>query len=227
MSLQCDERKPTCLRCEKARRTCTGYRPEFEIVHRNENRSLERRIRGGTSDKGQPAVRVNTESGVWLHSEHGNWQLTPPPESSGPSPPPRDQSLSPSLSVSIDEQASCHFAANFILVPLTSHRNGHLDFVLPLIAKEPPNSPLRHAFRACAYAAFGGARKTNGIDLPGMARKEYAEALNTTHLWLGNPSVAKSDSLVASVLLLILFEVSHGCPLPTLSIPCRFIIGEN
>ena len=39
---QCDERRPTCLKCEKARRKCSGYRDQVDLIFRDENRNAAR-----------------------------------------------------------------------------------------------------------------------------------------------------------------------------------------
>ncbi|KAK3314841.1 hypothetical protein B0H66DRAFT_605759 [Apodospora peruviana] len=43
--IKCDEGKPTCKRCAKSKRECGGYRPEFEIMHRDLTTSTVRRMR--------------------------------------------------------------------------------------------------------------------------------------------------------------------------------------
>ncbi|PVH85150.1 hypothetical protein DL98DRAFT_651045 [Cadophora sp. DSE1049] len=52
--LKCDERKPTCERCEKARVLCEGYVPEHRFV--DENARMERQVKEKT------AKTVNTRS---------------------------------------------------------------------------------------------------------------------------------------------------------------------
>ncbi|KAK4164966.1 putative transcriptional regulatory protein [Cladorrhinum sp. PSN259] len=47
--IKCDEGKPTCQRCAKSKRECGGYRPEFDIVHRDQ-----------TSSTVQKATRIKT-----------------------------------------------------------------------------------------------------------------------------------------------------------------------
>ncbi|KAL1839715.1 hypothetical protein VTJ49DRAFT_1220 [Mycothermus thermophilus] len=39
--IKCDEGKPTCQRCAKSRRICGGYRPEFEVAHRDQTSSTQ------------------------------------------------------------------------------------------------------------------------------------------------------------------------------------------
>ncbi len=105
-------------------------------------------------------MRVNTESEIWVQSEYGSWNLTPPGSSSSSSP--SERGISPSLSISIEEQASCYFAANFILLPLADNHSGHLNFVLPLIAGEPARSPAACLSGLCVCCLWGN--KEGGRD---------------------------------------------------------------
>ncbi|KAL2268141.1 hypothetical protein VTJ83DRAFT_2987 [Remersonia thermophila] len=41
--IKCDETKPVCNQCIKARRQCPGYRDEFDLILRNENQAAKRR----------------------------------------------------------------------------------------------------------------------------------------------------------------------------------------
>ncbi|KAL2151550.1 hypothetical protein VTH82DRAFT_6648 [Thermothelomyces myriococcoides] len=51
--IKCDETKPTCNQCAKARRDCPGYKDEFDLVLRNENLAAKRRAHKlGTSKRG-------------------------------------------------------------------------------------------------------------------------------------------------------------------------------
>ncbi|KAL2170403.1 hypothetical protein VTG60DRAFT_4889 [Thermothelomyces hinnuleus] len=54
--IKCDETKPTCNQCAKARRECPGYKDEFDLVLRNENLAAKRRaLKLGTSRRGGSA----------------------------------------------------------------------------------------------------------------------------------------------------------------------------
>jgi hypothetical protein len=109
--------------------------------------------------------------------------------------------------VPVHQHASCYFASNFILVPNQESTHGYLEFLLPLLKKEPPKSALHHAFNACALASIANRRKAAGVDLADMALKEHTEALNQMHITLSSAASAKSDAALATVLLLSLYEV--------------------
>lgn len=123
------------------------------------------------------------------------------------------QSLSPgplhAITVPIAQRASCHFAANFILVPLHlgASPHGFMEYLVPLIESEPSDSALQHAFNACAFALLGNRAKADSFDLAQLSLKEHTLALAQTHKALGHPALANSDATLAAVLMLCLYEV--------------------
>lgn len=202
---QCDETKPTCNQCTKARRHCPGYRDEFELIFRNETKATERRAQkaskkgcAASSSGNNNTTNANTSSSV------GDETL-PVVKAVGP---PARESISPGLSIPTEQLASCHFLSNFILVPREGSTRGFMGFLLPLMKSEGQNSHLQHAFNACALANLGNRVKSNDEDLPDKALSEYTKALAATHSALTDPDTYKSDASIATVLLLGLYEVS-------------------
>lgn len=115
------------------------------------------------------------------------------------------QSIIPTLSVSVEHQASCRFVSNFILEPRDGSARGFMDFVIPLLRQEPQGH-LRYAFNACSIA-FLNNRGGVGGRFSDRALHEYTKALNGTNAALRNPETQLADSTLAAVLLLGLFEV--------------------
>jgi hypothetical protein len=72
---------------------------------------------------------------------------------------------------------------------------------------EPPGSALCHAFNACAFALMGNRTKADGVDIPRLSLKEHTLALAQTHKALGQAATATTDSTLAAVLMLCLYEV--------------------
>jgi hypothetical protein len=192
---QCDEGKPTCKRCEKSRRECGGYRPEFEIVHRDQTGSTVRRLRKAADSQqhqfaaARPFVFVQEEPEPWRRRH----SPSPSPESA--------------LTIPLAHRASCYFASNFILVPVGVAPHGFMEYLVPLMGTEPPESALRYAFNACAFSLLGHRARADGVDLAKLSLKEHTLALAQTHKALGNPASASTDSTLAAVLLLCLYEV--------------------
>lgn len=91
-------------------------------------------------------------------------------------------------------------------------RLGYLSF-LPSLYSLSERGPcfkedlaLKHAVLACAGAAYA-----NVYDLPrirAQSLRHYSSALREAQRNCGDPNLAKTDSSLASILLLQLFEVS-------------------
>lgn len=107
----------------------------------------------------------------------------------------------------MDTKASCHFVSNFILIPQQGSTRGFLDYLVPLLKREPNESHLQHAFNACSLASLGnrvGPAQT--VDFREKATYEYTLALRRVSLALQHPEESKSDGLLAAVLMLGMFE---------------------
>ncbi|KAK4156353.1 white-opaque regulator 1 [Chaetomidium leptoderma] len=196
--IKCDEGKPTCKRCEKSRRECGGYRTEFEIVHRDQTGSTVRRLRKTAGDL-QQVQPTGPRPFVFVQEEPQPWRR---PRSSV------NVNLAPAsaLTVPLAHRASCYFACNFILLPMGAAPHGFMDYLVPLIESEPPGSALRYAFNACAFALLGNRARADGVDLARLSLKEHTLALAQTHKALGHAAVASTNSTLAAVLLLSLYE---------------------
>ncbi|CAI4215658.1 unnamed protein product [Parascedosporium putredinis] len=97
------------------------------------------------------------------------------------------------LNLSTEYHATCYFVANFILVPRQDGTRGFMHFIIPLVKTEAPDSPIVHAFSACAYASLGN-------------RPNYHRALKSLRATLTDKEAAKSDATLCAVLLLALYE---------------------
>ena len=204
------------MQCAKSKRECAGYRNEFEIIHRDQTKSTVRRMNKALNQS-RSTPSTSTATVVAIIS-------TPPkepPPSQLPSPrpsPTRQQTPNPTptLTVPLAQRATCYFASNFLYVPLGQIPHGFMDYLVPLIDGEPPDSALRSAFNACAIAALGNREKANSLNLANVSLREHTLALAKTHAALGNPMTSSSDATLAAVLLLGLYEVCQ----PRLSRTC-------
>lgn len=118
---------------------------------------------------------------------------------------PLEQAMAPAMTIPTETRADCHFVANFILMPQQGSTRGFLDFLLPMLKVEGPDSHLQRAFNACAMALLNncsGARNKYAD----KALNEYTHALNGTNMALRDPEAQKADTTLAAVLLLGLFE---------------------
>ncbi|KAI1385234.1 uncharacterized protein F4822DRAFT_432083 [Hypoxylon trugodes] len=201
--IKCDETKPTCNQCAKSRRQCPGYKDEFDLVFRNETQATERRARKAGSKK---ALALKTSSKTDQSLSISPVYSSTSSSSSNKSPLDNQRAIIPSLNIPVEHQASCHFVANFILVPSEGSGRGFMDFVIPLLRQEDQGQGhLRHAFNACSMAFLNNRGGTGGR-FADKALHEYTKALNGTNAALRSPEMQLADSTLAAVLLLGLFE---------------------
>ncbi|RDW57621.1 hypothetical protein BP6252_13703 [Coleophoma cylindrospora] len=214
--IKCDEGKPSCLRCAKIKRECPGYRDSFELNLRDETKctqtkaarkSVPDKVAGNHSlgqqgsFKSKSLMKPKPGEFMWTiyttspPSYYENKRATLSKDS-------RDSdssfSLSQELSTPIDQQAVCYFQSTFVLVPVADKR-GYYDFVVPLLQKEPPGSPLSVAFSAVCLGALG--RRPNSRSLLPQADAIYGNALKQVNLRLQDPKLALKDSTLAAKII--------------------------
>ncbi|KAG6057237.1 hypothetical protein E4U17_001532 [Claviceps sp. LM77 group G4] len=201
--IKCDETKPTCNQCAKSRRVCPGYKDEFDLVFRNETQATERRARKASKKALEHKQRRETDRDTSPSSSNGS------SDTGGSHSPITPISRLPSVrntpQIPLEDQAACHFIANYVLVPRHGSLIGFMEFVVPLLKAE--NVPLhyRYAFEACALASLNnGVGNRNHFEKQALGK--YTKALSTTFAALRDPEVAKEDATLAAVLLLGLFE---------------------
>lgn len=192
---QCDETKPTCNQCTKSRRQCPGYKDEFDLVFRNETKATERRARKANR---KSLARDREETGI---VSPGKPHLPSPADSTASS-----TTLTRNLHTPVEQTASCHFVANFVLIPREGSTKGFHEYLIPLLKSEPSTSHIHHAFNACALASLGNRPEASTTNLNSRALGHYTKALAATHLAIQDPDMSKADATLASVLLLGLFE---------------------
>ncbi|KAM7199623.1 hypothetical protein V8F33_004434 [Rhypophila sp. PSN 637] len=198
--IKCDEGRPTCRRCEKSKRECGGYKPEWDpVVHHDQ---------GDTRPK-VPISRHRTGSTSSYISGQSSSSSSSEPQYTSSLTPPR------SPTTPLTERAACLFAANFILLPhntstsasgSSSPQQGFLSYLAPLLQTSAQDSALRSAFTACSLALLSNLEKSSNLNLKTLTLKMHTLALGRTHLALKDPRTAEQDSTLATVLLLSLFE---------------------
>ncbi|KAK4140101.1 uncharacterized protein C8A04DRAFT_32388 [Dichotomopilus funicola] len=162
--VKCDETKPTCKQCAKARRDCPGYRDDFDIVLRNENHAARRRALnlggarkagGGSGGRkaGKRAAAAAASSSTSDVSSPSSSRATTTTITSTTTAPRQHRlllarqsqtaaALSPSpLHIPPESLAPSHFFANFVLVPGPDGSRGFLDYLLPLLNHSSSTTP--------------------------------------------------------------------------------------
>ncbi|KHE79028.1 hypothetical protein GE21DRAFT_10302, partial [Neurospora crassa] len=221
--IKCDETKPTCNQCLRARKQCPGYKDDFDLVFRNVTKATERRVQrankkgkqkisagsdGSSSGSGAPRSYSSPGASSSSSSVDGkrHFSLTSTARKAVRSP--FELAVIPAIQIPTETQASCHFVSNFVLIPRQGTTRGFMDYLIPLMKTETMSSAphLQFAFNACALASLGNRVKSDGIDFVASAHGEYAKALRATQAALVDRVKCTSDSVLATVLLLGMYE---------------------
>ncbi|CZS89868.1 uncharacterized protein RAG0_01103 [Rhynchosporium agropyri] len=213
--IKCDEGKPGCMRCQKSKRICPGYRDAVELKLRDDNKSSKKKLNkrspehsdtNGIIIYNSDGFSGNLPSTTLSHSRHSS--LSSLASSSNGYTTDyvhiHHTFTAGHLTTPLAQQASCYFLANFVLVPEQGSVRGHLDFVLPLLKQRDPPQSLVLAFSAVTLAALGS-RPNSKVLLP-TADLWYLKALKEIKLVLQDPKAASTDSTLAAVMLMAAFE---------------------
>ncbi|KAF8858208.1 hypothetical protein BDZ45DRAFT_403712 [Acephala macrosclerotiorum] len=209
--IKCDERKPTCFRCQKSKRECTGYRDTAFVRMR-----WDRSARSTSKKPPSPTPSENRE--LVRRAFSNSISSLPSAFTTSPTSPLQFQiSVSPSsgLSTPIEEQAKHLFRRNFVLEPCEGNSRSYMGFVVPvlehdkqLVHEKGSNSRLATAVMAVGLALMGN-RPNSRFLLP-KAMKFYSRALKEINDALLVEDQAVEDDTLAAVIVLGLFEVTTG-----------------
>lgn len=181
---------------------CPGYKHEFGLVFRNETQATERRARksqktvvqkirpgrqastaGPSTPAGPSSAKASDSGAVATTTSYVNRSLQLPPE----------------------QQASCHFVSNFVMVSPQHKGPGYMNYLIPLLKANRIPEQLRLAFNACSFASLGN-RVGTGHDFEQMGMMQYTQALAATHKVLKDPVESLTDATLATILLLGAYE---------------------
>ncbi|CRK45876.1 hypothetical protein BN1723_016598 [Verticillium longisporum] len=109
------------------------------------------------------------------------------------------------LDTPLDEQATCFFLSNYVLVPPAGVGHGIFTFLIPLIdSPRYKASPMNSAFTAVSMAALAG--RPNSRSLFSVAHVHYSRALEQLTRAMQDRDQAKQDTSLAASILLAFYE---------------------
>ncbi|KAI0108911.1 hypothetical protein GGR51DRAFT_513554 [Nemania sp. FL0031] len=195
MKVKCDEKKPQCKRCTRARRVCPGYRDTKQIVFRSMNAELASKAEAPRLLQTHPSISIAT-------SNHR-----------GPTVPAALGVLfSPRLLTQPSEKwntrAISHFLHNYSCAP-TRDSPGYLGFLPDLLG----NNSSGTGYLESAVFAAGSASLANISGLTHLERtaeKHYGETLRLLSVALQDPAEASSDAVLTCIIVLQTFEAITG-----------------
>lgn len=187
---QCDEGKPHCTRCIKSSIQCPGYRPQLDVVLRNQNEAAKR-----ASLKGQGRALARRE-----HSLTSNRSSDLPPL----------RAMSSTVPIT-GPATAFYFMTSFQDIVSIERANcpGYIEFLPSVFSITASNSALALATQALA-SSFHGAWTGAGGEKDAenrISRTTFGEALLATQNAILDPIKSKSDETLMAVLVLRLYEV--------------------
>ncbi|KAI0975441.1 hypothetical protein F4678DRAFT_420282 [Xylaria arbuscula] len=190
MKVKCDERKPRCGRCTKARRVCPGYRDVNQVIFRSMN------VGHASKAKASCLSQKRTVSDITVSDHVGGIELTP-----------FASRLLIQPSESWDSKAISHFLHNYAFAP-TRDNPGYLGFLPDLLGKSPRTWYLESAVLAAGSASLAN---ITGLEyLERTAKKYYGETLLSISGALKDPLGASSDAALSAILVIQMYEAIAG-----------------
>lgn len=228
--IRCDQARPACSQCVRAKRDCPGYRDQLSLMFRDESKSVARKAEAGSSSS-------STSSAPSASRQKRSPARTPRIASP-------DGSTASELTVSVDPaldsvddlfdfnsdpqfnmympdlwqmpleiqptdeasqmEAVCYFLRSNA-IPGTFWMS---DFVTKFLM-HPGGTVSQQAMQASIVAVSSAmlsrVRRTNSLKV--MARKEYISALNLLNTALADVEEAKTNQALGAVVLLAIYEV--------------------
>ena len=183
-SLQCDLQRSSCGRCERLRRACPGYPDTWDILHRQQNEKISRKVQLKT--KLQKHRRGYNEGAATLNAAAIHAPTT---------------SVSRNVDYDVEVYSVCQMYDDFCF-----NSGVGVLVAIPFMASSMPATPFLPALKAAALAHSSVSLGQHAF--LAKAKSAYCAAISTLQRRITEPPLVRSDSVLGSVFLLGLFEVS-------------------
>ncbi|KAK1595880.1 uncharacterized protein LY79DRAFT_95327 [Colletotrichum navitas] len=214
--IKCDEGKPFCMRCKKSRRQCPGYRDPFEANIRDETKATIKRFKKSRGEEGSdednditpicnkqclktvagPKYKTFDYSNPVTFPWHNNDDTTD-----------EDEDIPKSMFDSLDEQASCYFLSEFIIVPQTPTARGYYRFLPRFLSGQKVSKCLYQTYKAVSLAALANRRTVNASAALFHAQGHYVRAVRAVNKAIMDPQEVLDDQTLGAVLMLAFYEI--------------------
>ncbi|KAK2764580.1 hypothetical protein FQN54_009275 [Arachnomyces sp. PD_36] len=196
--IKCDQTKPTCLRCTKANRTCTGYRVfKEDEVHAEQSAVCHQRANPstppGTSER--VLVKPSTSSPAPLTVDYWTSGLMAEQLSK----------LASDPSAALGSANLRRFFSDIILLPQAATINeGCLTCVPSFLPSLQPSSPLVYALSSLILTFASQNHKSKHV-MP-EAIDSYGKALQLTRNVVVNGTGASATEIILTIMILSMCE---------------------
>lgn len=183
----------------RARVDCPGYRDLLDLGFRDQSQEVIRKSQRLTrkQQRTAPTVTTTVDSTIDSTANSAVASNAATPFESG------DLSPRRSPAYPMQELAKGYLFSHYMS---GGPRGGHMSYLVPLIS-DPRNSAVNAALNAVGLVALSNIRLAPQMML--KARREYTTALSQTNHALKDSVMSKRDDILAAVVLLGMFEVSH------------------
>lgn len=181
---QCDKARPQCAQCIRAKVQCQGYRSDLDLAFRDQTDQIISKTR-------RVLRSTNKDASAPLPST-----IIPSPETS--------VTRSPSHMFLHDDKAILFFFDHFVMMRPGAIRSD-TGFLLDIYRKAEPDDMFNHGVRALGYVLTSAPDEEQFGTV--KAYSEYARALRLTSQAVSNVRALTMEKLMATVLLLSMFEV--------------------
>ncbi|OQU98998.1 Fungal Zn2-Cys6 binuclear cluster domain-containing protein isoform 1 [Cladophialophora immunda] len=188
--IKCDQGRPACTQCVKADWSCPGYRPSVDLYFRDETKGVTRKYQSYRSR--HPFISAPDGSSS-RYSPISNALVS--------------DDLPRGLNMDLKTRAVSFFFSQYVHHSLTSSEKfqpGSFEYLPSLYAQGDPDGPLVTIVHAAALASYA-----NVGNVPSWTLESYrlcGLGILKCRLALGNPVEAKSDDVLASIMLLGFYE---------------------
>ncbi|RAK96585.1 Zn(II)2Cys6 transcription factor, partial [Aspergillus ibericus CBS 121593] len=178
----CDQVKPSCSQCIRAKVECPGYRSALEYNFRDQSQDVIRKAQRQAQKESEAIIHKRPTNGTrFLDAD--------------------SRALSSTLSHPMEELARGYIFTNYIS---RGNRGAYMPYLSTLI-KHLENLAVNDALSAAGMAALSNIYMSP--QLMSTARKYYMSALSQTGRTLRTATLCKKDGTLAAVVLLGMFEL--------------------
>ncbi|KAL9008950.1 MAG: hypothetical protein Q9173_005979, partial [Seirophora scorigena] len=180
---QCDETRPSCLKCIKTRRVCPGYTEGLDLVLRNQNKTAK--AAAERRHKRQPPRGTGSPASVL-------------PDSSASSP--DSLPIYSPLPESQDFYAHSFFVSCYVTAPRDPRtKHGFLELLPSFFDKLHSSSALSLSLSAVAHCYFGAWEPAIRNAERAEVQKVYTKALGALQQALRDPQDCVSDEVLVAI----------------------------
>ncbi|KAK7512950.1 hypothetical protein IWZ03DRAFT_384473 [Phyllosticta citriasiana] len=220
--IRCDEGRPTCQNCQKSGRSCPGFPDEFDLMFRNENAAVVRRVRRQASKTRSSTTTTDSRPSSDSPQDGDDEKLILPPAqgssvartdsfdvadylSAQNAARPQRLTFASGIKMSIETQATSFFFQNFVIPPQKSTTvDTFLNCLVPYYNSTNVSSALHLATNAVSLSAFS--KDPSRGQTAQEAGRAYGKALRKVGEALQDPASAATDETILSILLFALYE---------------------